>query len=212
VTHESIQTSPERSIHRIDIGTQTTPSLDPSSRRHYQTIEQQTTPIGTRSSRSLSCQTTPVPIAIQHTHTQQTSPIVCPIELNELQSLPQQQATPIHSKAIIHLRRNVHFQFTPSTDARLAAKEKQEEDEHRLKQEFRVHHIDDHQEIKPILSDDEREEDTEDEIRKQPKTKKKGTTSKKKKMPIIVKTDESSEDIVRMIVLSNMFNVFDWPM
>jgi hypothetical protein len=171
-----IQTSPVQPPRRIDIGVQTTPSLDPSSHRRFHTIEQQTTPVVTRSSSSSSCQTTPIAIPIQQT----SSTMI--IEEVEQQ---QHQATPLHSKAIIHLRRNVRFQFTPSTDARLAAKEKLEEQKQP------------HEDIvisntKQILSDNEREEDTEDEIRK---TKKKIPTSKKKKVIPVPKTDDSSEEM-----------------
>jgi hypothetical protein len=108
VTDEGIQTSPEKPPVRIDIGVQTTPSLDPLSRRRFQTMEQQTTPIPTRSSSSSSCQTTPMVIPIPQTI--------------ETLSKEQHQITPLHSKAMMQLRRNVRFQFTPSTDARLTAK------------------------------------------------------------------------------------------
>ncbi len=166
VIDEGIQTSPERLPHRIDIGVQTTPSLNPLSRRRFQTIEQQTTPIIIHSSSS-SCQTTSMIIET----------------LSKEPPEQQQEMTPLHSKAIMHLRRNVRFQFTPSTDARLTAKEQLEEEQKHTKKEI------------PILTDNEREEDTEDEIKK--KTKKKITTSKKKKIllpppPI----DDSSEETV----------------
>lgn len=168
-SHESIQTSPERRPRGIDIGIQTTPSLG----RSVQTIEQQTTPIVKRSSSSSSCQTTPVAVPIRHSNRQQTSPIIertsSKIIIEE-----QQEATPLHTKAIVHLRRNVRFQFTPSTDARLAAKEKLEEDQRVLKQEIIINNdIPNH-----IPTDNEREEDTEDEI---DKAKKKISTSRKKK-------------------------------
>jgi len=61
----------------MEIGIQTTPSLNNSSRRQMITMEQQTTPVQT--------------------------------------------------KAVIHLQRNVRFELTPTTDARLAEKERQEE-------------------------------------------------------------------------------------
>ncbi|CAF1305699.1 unnamed protein product [Adineta steineri] len=187
VTDEGIQTSPIQSPRRVDIGIQTTPSLNPLSYRRYQTIEQQTTPIITRSSSSSSCQTTSIAIAIQ-----QTSPIIetrskIIIQEEKEEEEEQQQGTPLHSKAIMHLRRNVRFQFTPSTDARLTAKEKLEEEQKKhVKQDIIIDNT------KSILSDNEREEDTEDEIRK---TKKKITTSKKKKIVPTTKTDDSSEEM-----------------
>jgi hypothetical protein len=187
VIDECIQTSPEKSPLRIDIGIQTTPSLNPLSRRRFQTMEQQTTPIVTRSSSSSSCQTTPVVIAIQRSNIQQTSPIVQTSSKMIIEEQEQQQVTPLHSKAIMHLRRNVRFQFTPSTDARLAAKEKLEEEQKRLKQDIVINNT------KQILSDNEREEDTEDEITK---TKKKISTSKKKKILPPTPVDDSSEEMV----------------
>jgi hypothetical protein len=176
---EGIQTSPEKPPLRIDIGIQTTPSLDPSSRRRFQTIEQQTTPIISRSS---SCQTTPM---IIDRLPREPSPPPPP---------QQQQITPLHSKAIMHLRRNVRFQFTPSTDARLAAKEKFEEEQ-------RQHQLPAKQEI-PIITDNEREEDTEDEMKK---IKKKISTSKKKKIVPLTPVDDSSEEPVCFLYLCFLF-------
>ncbi|CAF4419785.1 unnamed protein product [Rotaria sp. Silwood2] len=205
ISHESVQTSPERRPSLIDIGIQTTPIV---SHRHFQTIEQQTTPIVKRlsssscqttpitkrpSSSSSSCQTTPVVISIQRSNTQQTSPIVETSSklILEEEKQEQHEVTPLHSKAIMHLRRNVRFQFTPSTDARLAAKEKLEEDQQRVKEEVPIIHT-----TKQTPSDNEREEDTEDEIKKITKTKKKITMSKKKKHTTLIKNDDSSEDII----------------
>jgi hypothetical protein len=180
VADEGIQTSPEKPPLRIDIGIQTTPSLDPSSRRRFQTIGQQTTPIVPRSS---SCQTTPMVID----------------RLPREPSPPQQQQiTPLHSKAIMHLRRNVRFQFTPSTDARLAAKEKLEEEQR--------HQLPSKQEIQ-IISDNEREEDTEDEMKK---TKKKISTSKKKKILPPTPVDDSSEETVCFPYLYFLYFKFDF--
>ena len=188
-TNEGVQTSPERPILRMEIGVQTTPSLNPSAHRRYHTIEQQTTPVVARSSSSSGCQTVAVPIPIQRPTAQQTSPPTPEIER-------KQESTPVHSKAMMHLRRNVRFQFTPSTDARLAAKEKQEEEEQRCpKPPVPVAHPT----IEPIpiiVSDNEREEDTEDEVKKKPKTKKKTGSAKKKKAPSTVKDDGSSEETV----------------
>jgi hypothetical protein len=166
VADESIQTSPERPPQRIDISTQTTPSLNLSSHRRFQTIEQQTTPIIPRSS------------------TSQTSPVAIPI----MQEIQQQQITPLHTKSVMHLRRNVRFQFTPSTDARLAAKEKSEDEQKHPKQDIII-------DTNPqqIISDNEREEDTEDEITH---TKKKIPIPKKKKNLPIIKNDDSSEETV----------------
>ncbi|CAF3650065.1 unnamed protein product [Rotaria sordida] len=191
MSHESIQTSPERRPRLIDIGIQTTPIV---SYRHFQTIEQQTTPLVKHSSSS-SCQTTPVVISIQRSNTQQTSPIIETSTKLIFEEEKQHEATPIHSKAIMHLRRNVRFQFTPSTDARLAAKEKLEEDQERLKQEIPIINHNNNT-TKQILSDNEREEDTEDEIKKKRKTKKKTTISKKKKHITLRKNDDSSEETI----------------
>jgi len=200
VADESIQTSPERPPHRIDIGVQTTPSLDSLSRRRFQTIEQQTTPIGTRSSSSSSCQTTPVAIAIQRSNTQQTSPIVQTSSKMIIEE-QQQQVTPLHSKAIMHLRRNVRFQFTPSTDARLTAKEKLEEEQKRSRQDIVINNTT--ITTKQVLSDNEREEDTEDEMTK---TKKKISTSKKKKiLPPPTPVDDSSEEMVCLFFFALIF-------
>ena len=183
VVDEGIQTSPEKPPLRINIATQTTPTLDPSSRRRFQTIEQQTTPIVPRSS---SCQTTPM--AINR----------IPSEPSPSPPQQQQQFTPLHTKAIMHLRRNVRFQFTPSTDARLAAKEKLEEEQR--------HQLPTKQEI-PIITDNEREEeDTEDDMKK---TKKKITTSKKKKIVPPAPVDDSSEEPVCSTFLSFLYLKFD---
>lgn len=172
VADEGIQTSPEKAPIRIDMAVQTTPSLHAASRRSFQTIEQQTTPIAPRTS---SCQTTP---RVSERLSKQPS-------LPQQQQQQQEQITPLHSKAMIHLRRNVRFQFTPSTDARLAAKEKLEEEQRQQ--------IPAQQEIQ-IITDNEREEDTEDEMKK---TKKKVATSKKKKViPAPAPVDDSSEELI----------------
>ncbi|CAF1054636.1 unnamed protein product [Adineta ricciae] len=191
VAEEGIQTSPIQPPRRIDVSAQTTPSLNPLSRRCFQAMEQQTTPIAKRSSSSASCQTTPIAIQIK-----QTSPMAphvpsvvssVIIEEEREQQQQQQQVTPLHSKAIVHLRRNVRFQFTPSTDARLAAKEKLEEEQ---KRQVKLDIVIDP--INPIPSDNEREEDTEDESIR---AKKKISTSKKKKVSApSTKTDDSSEE------------------
>ena len=213
MTNESVQTSPVRPICRVNIAVQTTPSLDPASRRQFQTMEQQTTPVVPRSSSSSSCQTTPVPIVIQRTNIQQTSP---PAPVVVVQRDYPQQITPIHSKAMMHLRRNVRFQFTPSTDARLAAKEKQEEEEKHLKKDIVIVPVEQPEQEKVILSDNEREEDTEDETRRHRKAKKKKSSSsssssskemkkKSKTIPPLHKTDESSEETVSSFHFSSLF-------
>ena len=81
-------TVPVPIVRTMDIGIQTTPSLDAASRRQLNTIEQQTTP--------------------------------------KVQAV-ERQMSPLQTKAIIHLQRNVRFQLTPTTDARLAEKEKFDE-------------------------------------------------------------------------------------
>jgi len=188
VTDEAMQTSPERPVRRIDMAVQTTPSLDPASRRLFQTIEQQTSPIAIRAS---TCQTTPIT-----TRVSSTSPVVNK-RTSEIPSVIQ-QITPVHTKAIVHLRRNVRFQFTPSTDARLAAKEKLEEEQLKIKKETIIE--------QPILSDNEREDDTEDEIKK---TKKKIAPSKKKKAIPTVEIDDSSEETTESPVIRTTRHVKD---
>ncbi|CAF2144928.1 unnamed protein product [Rotaria magnacalcarata] len=188
VCHESIQTSPERRPRLVDISIQTTPGLDRPWPRYVQTTEQQTTPIVKRSSSSSSCQTTPVAIAIE----QIEKPSTLVIEEEK-----HQEVTPLHTKAMMHLRRAVRFQFTPSTDARLAAKEKLEENEQLSKQEIPI------ETIPQVPTDNEREEDTEDEVKKIIKTKKKtGISRKKKHIPITI-NDDSSEETIESPIISN---------
>ena len=71
-------TVPVPIVRTMEIGIQTTPSLDAASRRQLLVVEQQTPPS-------------------------------------------------LQTKAVIHLQRNVRFQLTPTTDARLTEKEKLEE-------------------------------------------------------------------------------------
>ena len=134
----------------------TTSSLDPSTCRRFQTVEQQTTPIVTRLSSSSSCQTIPIAIAIRQTKpTIETSSKM----ITEGEEYQKQQVTPMHAKALIHLRRNVRFQFTPSTDARSAAKEKLEEEQRQIKKQILIDNP------KEIQSDNGHEEDTEDKMK-----------------------------------------------
>ena len=79
-------TVPVRIVRTMDIGIQTTPSLDAASRRQLNTVER--------------------------------------------------EMTPIQTSAIIQLQRNVRFQLTPTTDARLAEKEKLDEHLRGLKPEI----------------------------------------------------------------------------
>ena len=79
-------TVPVRIVRTMDIGIQTTPSLDAASRRQLNTVER--------------------------------------------------EMTPIQTTAIIQLQRNVRFQLTPTTDARLAEKEKLDEHLRGLKPEI----------------------------------------------------------------------------
>ena len=83
-------------IRTMEIGIQTTPSLDSSSRRRWNTMEQQTTPVALE---------------------------------GRIDSSPasKEEITPVQDKVLIQLQRNVRFQLTPSTDARLARKEEQEQ-------------------------------------------------------------------------------------
>ena len=107
----------------------------------------------------------------------------------------EQQVTPVHTKAMMHLRRNVRFQFTPSTDARLAAKEKLEEEQRQMKEQILIDNP------KEIQSDNEHEEDTEDEMKRITKIKKKMTTSRKKKYIAIKRNDDSSEETVCQLIV-----------
>ena len=88
---------PSPAIRTMEIGIQTTPSLDSSSRRRWNTMEQQTTPVALESRIASSPAT-------------------------------NKEITPVQDKVLIQLQRNVRFQLTPTTDARLARKE--ELDEH----------------------------------------------------------------------------------
>jgi len=98
-TEQSIQQS---SSYAIETGVQTTPSLDVSSRRRLNKLEQQTTPI---------------------------------FQMNKSSSIfiEQKTTTPLQTKVIMNLQRNVRFQLTPDTHERLVAKEKFEENLRGLK-------------------------------------------------------------------------------
>jgi hypothetical protein len=101
-TEESIQQP--SAFHTIETGVQTTPSLDISSRRRLNILEQQQTPI---------------------------------VQMNKSSSIvivnEQKQITPLQTKVFVNLQRNVRFQLTPATDARLVEKEKFEENLRGLK-------------------------------------------------------------------------------
>lgn len=170
VADAGIQTSPEKAPVRIDMTVQTTPTLHAFSRRCFQTIEQQTTPVLPRTSYG------------------QTTPMAVHRFLKESSLCQQQQVTPLHSNVIVHLRRSVRFQFTPSTDARLAAKEKLEEGRQRRRTKQKIQ----------IIIDNEQEEDTEDEMSK---IEKKFANTKKKKVslppaPVDDSTDEMNDSPV----------------
>lgn len=97
-TEESFQ-QPTTIIRTIEMGVQTTPSLDISTRRRFHTLEPQTTPI---------------------VQTNKSSSSLVPV--NE-----DKPITPLQTKVIINLQRKVCFQLTPTTDTRLTEKEQLEE-------------------------------------------------------------------------------------
>ncbi|CAF3623978.1 unnamed protein product [Rotaria sordida] len=109
---ESIQQS--KIIRTIDTSVQTTPSLNNSSRRYLNTIEQQTTPI-VHMNKSISN-------IMIHEEEQQ-----------------QQQISPMQTKMVMSFQRNVRFQLTPTTDARLTEKEQLEENLRGLKPDIIIH-------------------------------------------------------------------------
>ncbi|CAF2231183.1 unnamed protein product [Rotaria magnacalcarata] len=81
----------------MDAGVQTTPSLNMGSRRYFDSLDQE-------------------------------SPSL--LEMNKSSSsviVQEKQITPLQAKIIMNLKRNVRFQLTPTTDARLTEKEKLEE-------------------------------------------------------------------------------------
>jgi len=88
----------------IEMGVQTTPSLDVSSRRRLNAIQQPTTPI---------------------LQMNKSSSMVIVDE--------EKQITSLQTNVIMNLQRSVRFQLTPATDARLVAKEQMEENLRGLK-------------------------------------------------------------------------------
>jgi len=134
------------SLHTIEMGVQTTPGLDISSHRRLNTLEQQGTPIGQMNT---------------------SSSIVI---VNE-----QKQITPLQTKVIMNLQRNVRFQLTPATDARLVAKEKFEENLRGLKPDIVIQPT-------PIIPEPKQVIVKPVPIKKAAKPKKKVVASKKKKV------------------------------
>jgi len=134
------------SLHTIEMGVQTTPGLDISSHRRLNTLEQQGTPIGQMNT---------------------SSSIVI---VNE-----QKQITPLQTKVIMNLQRNVRFQLTPATDARLVAKEKLEENLRGLKPDIVIQPT-------PIIPEPKQVIVKPVPIKKAAKPKKKVVASKKKKV------------------------------
>jgi hypothetical protein len=136
----------EESLHTIEMGVQTTPSLDISSRRRLNKLEQQGTPI---------------------------------VQMNKSSSIvivnEEKQITPLQSKMIMNLQRNVRFQLTPSTNARLVAKEKFEENLRGLKPDIVIPPTPIIPEPKPVIVKVV-------PIKKAAKPKKKVVASKKKKV------------------------------
>jgi hypothetical protein len=145
-TEQSIQQP--SAARTIEIGIQTTPSLDVSSRRRLKTLEQQATPI----------------------------PII-----NE----QQRQITPLQAKIIMNLQRNVRFQLTPSTDARLVAKEQVEETLRGLKPDIVITPAP----VKPQTKQETAKPVKTAPIKKATKPKKKVIASKKKKVVATKKTE-----------------------
>ncbi|CAF3416179.1 unnamed protein product [Rotaria socialis] len=81
----------------MDAGVQTTPSLNMVTRRYFDSLDQESTSL---------------------------------FEMNKSSSsvmVEEKQITPLQTKIIMNLKRNVRFQLTPTTDARLTEKEKLEE-------------------------------------------------------------------------------------
>ena len=136
--NDTVETIEQTAIVRtIEMGVQTTPSLDVSSRRRMKTLESQ-----------------PTPIAIVQ---------------------EPKQITPLQTKMILTLERNVRFQLTPTTDARLAAKEKLEENLRGLKPDIVI-------EPTPVLPVAKVEQVKPAPAKKAAKPKKKAVASKKKKI------------------------------
>ncbi|CAF4180193.1 unnamed protein product [Adineta steineri] len=127
----------------MEIGVQTTPSLDVSRRRFNMTP-------------------------------QQITPIVIVDE--------QREITPLQLKGLTNLQRNVRFQLTPSTDARLAIKEQFEENLRGLKPDIVLNPA-------PIVP-----EPKQNKVRAV-KPKKKVITSKKKKVTPSKKVESKSKSI-----------------
>ncbi|CAF3976936.1 unnamed protein product [Adineta steineri] len=127
----------------MEIGVQTTPSLDVSRRRFNMTP-------------------------------QQITPIVIVDE--------QREITPLQLKGLTNLQRNVRFQLTPSTDARLAIKEQFEENLRGLKPDIVLNPA-------PIVP-----EPKQNKVRTV-KPKKKVITSKKKKVTPLKKVESKSKSI-----------------
>ena len=143
------------SIRTTEIGIQTTPSLDVSSRRRLNALEPQTTPI---------------------------------VQINKSSSVTiineeQRQMTPLQTKLIMNLQRNVRFQLTPSTDARLVVKEQLEENLRGLKPDIIINPT-------PIIPQTKLVKTTSN--KKAAKPKKKVIASKKKKVAATKKTESVS--------------------
>ena len=149
VNHTGENIRNSSTIRTKDVGIQTTPSLDVSLRRRLNTMEQQTTPILQVSKSS-----------------------------SNMVVDDQQQITPIQSKLIMNLQRNVRFKLTPTTDARLAAKEKLEEALCGSKPDIIIN-------PKPVITEPQQEivkPVQSIRIKKKTKTKRKRITSTKKKV------------------------------
>jgi homoserine dehydrogenase len=87
----------------------------------------------------------------------------------------QQQITPIQTKMVINLQRSVRFQLTPSTDARLVAKEQIEETLRGSKPDIVI-------EPTPMVAEAQPTKAKATPAKKAAKPKKKVLTSKKKKV------------------------------
>ena len=135
--NDTVETIEHAAILRtMEMGVQTTPSLNVSTRRQLNALEPQMTPI-----------------------TMAEEP---------------KEITPLQTKIIVNLQRNVRFQLTPTTDARLTAKEKLEENLCGLKPDVVIAPT-------PVLPEPKQAQVKPAPIKKATKPKKKVVASKKKK-------------------------------
>ncbi|UJR37431.1 hypothetical protein I4U23_030134 [Adineta vaga] len=156
----------------IEIGVQTTPSLDKSARHRLNISEQQLTP------------------SIEINKLSSSSSSSSMIIINEE---GQQQITPIQTKVVVNYQRNVRFQLTPATDARLVAKEQLEEALRGLKPDIVL-------EPTPVMPEPKQEKVKVAPIKKATKPKKKVIASKKKKVTRKKKAEPKPKPIQKKTV------------